>query len=251
MREVWLGTKRIGDTKLLHHWAIKVGDYWYEVDGASKETKGGQITINGGGKDRGFLGPPYQSQYYSRNGAETNRLITTTSKSDADVEEFNRQWLRRNPIYGITDSNCQKYVYELADYLADDGRVNLPIPEGGQVNIANGPGGFVSASEDYLVCSGSAGKWSGACNIAAEIEGPSAGISVGNHPDCRGAMVKASVVRVEDRIGPVRAHAGLNFDTGVGVHDGDVHFKFLGFGASVGSSGVGISIPFLGLNFGG
>merc|ERR1719367_30021 len=47
------------------------------------------------------LGSPTHGTYYSKSRAERQQLICTTYKSDYDIEQFNRRWLRNNPTYGV------------------------------------------------------------------------------------------------------------------------------------------------------
>jgi len=251
-REVWLGTRGIAG-KTLTHWAIKVGDSWYEIDGAGKKNKGDANTINGGMNRNGrfdCLGAPTYGTYYSRSRAERQQLICTTHRSDHEIEQFNRRWLRNNPTYGVIGANCQKYVIELAEYLSEDGYVNLPVPEGGEFFYANGPGAFASDNGNRFVSSATTGKVSanGLLVVGTEVEGPSGAVCAGLDNDYAGAMVRGSLGRAEVRAGPVRARVEPNIDTGLGIIDGNAEVKLLGFGGSIGSKGLGISTPFGGFN---
>ena len=71
-REVWLGTKDISyGMRIAHHWAIKVGDFWYEIDGTGKRDDGPN-TINKGKPGKGYKGVT------SKQGAGIFLRISTT-----------------------------------------------------------------------------------------------------------------------------------------------------------------------------
>ena len=256
-RGVWLGTRRIGGG-VARHWAIKVGNSWYELDGDGVANKGeGTNTINGGIRNAfGHLidpcGKPTFGEY-SRSGAGSFlRLVTTTFKLEKEIHEFNQGWLQNNPDYHMLASNCQKYATEVAKFLSEDGCFRLLIPEGGTIAYAAGPGAYTIGTDGTHVAVASTGKASAGDVIFVEVEGPNAGVAAGNgnNEAYVGAMAKAALARVEARLGPARLRFEPNVDTGVGIIDGNLEIKLLGIGFSVGSNGIGISTFFGGINVG-
>ena len=177
---VWLGRKPIAgikDASFAYHWAVKIGadgeaGDWYEVDGAGKRGKGDRNTINGCDTGR-----PYWGQE-SRNNAKAYFLAGHTTKSEDEIAEFNREWLRKHPWYDAVADNCQIFSYDLIQF-ATDGLFNLPPMEAGVGAWADAFKAKATNTKTYAGArattgkAGAQGTWYG-----AEAEGPSAGAEV-------------------------------------------------------------------------
>ena len=110
-----VGTELLGQLKTIqhifqtlftvHHWAVQVGNTWYEIDGDFLEKKGngklnriatthGKVAKSGAGRFGGdFVGK--------------------TTKSDAYIKYFCREWVSNNPTYNVFSENCQKFAIDL------------------------------------------------------------------------------------------------------------------------------------------
>ena len=51
-------------------------------------------------------------------------LPQTTQRTDAEVKDFCRQWVRNHPIYNVLGPNCQTFAEDLFSYLCGQ---NLPF----------------------------------------------------------------------------------------------------------------------------
>ena len=83
-RPVHFGTKELGKTGIAKHWALKVGDRWYEIGGAGKLAIGQPNTIeeSHGKCSRGGACPDPQTS-----------LLGRTRKTDTEIAEFNTAYL--------------------------------------------------------------------------------------------------------------------------------------------------------------
>ena len=98
-----------------HHWAIKVEDLdgdgcWYEIAGAAKNDSNSPNVIK---KSYGF-------EATSTAGRFGGEIVGKTTKTDAEIETFNEDWISRNATYQITGDNCQKFGIEFIAWLTDD-----------------------------------------------------------------------------------------------------------------------------------
>jgi len=228
------------------HWAVKVGDddfYEIERQGSKKDKRN---SINGK-KD----GKP-KSYYYNRSREATLLLAGATEKSDSEIIDFNREWVREFPTYAAVADNCQKFTLDLVQHLIG-GAFELPLPQAGVGAWSDGPGSSTVDSERYAHAKATTGKAGAQYGIlGVEAEGPKVAAGVSN--DIRngnwGAYTEASLGRAEGKVGPVRARLEPNLNTGAGFRDGQAQAKFLGFGFSVGNKGAGLSTPLGSFGFG-
>eukprot|EP00931_Biecheleriopsis_adriatica_P038387 TRINITY_DN21996_c0_g2_i1.p1 TRINITY_DN21996_c0_g2~~TRINITY_DN21996_c0_g2_i1.p1 ORF type:complete len:164 (+),score=16.91 TRINITY_DN21996_c0_g2_i1:63-554(+) len=103
-RDITFGRKALSGDIAYHH-AIKVGQTWYEVTGADKNASGAPTEI------ADHVGNS------SRLGATPHRSLGNTSKTDEEIADFNRQYVKDNPTYDLHRCNCQLYVRKLASFL--------------------------------------------------------------------------------------------------------------------------------------
>ena len=58
----------------------------------------------------------------------------------------NRQWLRQNPTYEFTTTNCQKFAHDLIMWLTDGAAV-IPAVQSANINIDSGPAAMAIAGD--------------------------------------------------------------------------------------------------------
>lgn len=113
-REVWFGSRELYPGA--DHWAVRIGqNHWYELNRAGKGDNG-KNTINGG-----TPGQPFQNIRESPLKARCRHdsPIGYTNKTDYKIEQFNKGYLQRHPVYDFHDDNCQHYVFEIVEWLID------------------------------------------------------------------------------------------------------------------------------------
>jgi len=110
-RTVKLGRKFTG-IPVAHHWAIQVGDTWFEIEGNSDD---GRNMIN---RRHGFAAE-------SGAGNLGGELLGKTTKSDHEIDAFIECWLARNPTHDVQGYDSQKFAYEFVVFLTD-GNFRLP-----------------------------------------------------------------------------------------------------------------------------
>ena len=140
-RAVYLGTKPVQSYHLEYiatHWAICVGDdNWWEIDGGSgnEESNTFKNTINMGLVEvfptkmiqKGPVGQVFKGKV-ARSGATVTKKVGKTTKTNGEIDAFNKTYIRDNPEYSFTSSNCQHYVYKLVEMLCGDTSL-LPMLE--------------------------------------------------------------------------------------------------------------------------
>eukprot|EP00092_Neocalanus_flemingeri_P007729 GFUD01008345.1.p1 GENE.GFUD01008345.1~~GFUD01008345.1.p1 ORF type:complete len:255 (+),score=49.82 GFUD01008345.1:184-948(+) len=233
---------------IAQHWAIKVGDTWYEIAGADKNEKGAANIVKRSYGDAAASGA----------GALGGEIVGTSDKSDESINSYIESWLEKNPCYQFTSENCQKFAYEFMAWLTR-GSFNCPhrfdsaivMDSGkGEGNLYNERTIAFAAAEDgnaiatagVLQAQHSFGvlqvKGSGPRVQAQAVAGPGVGV-----------FGDASIVRAEASVGNiVGAHVDLNINTGVGARNGNVEAHLLGWGGKVGADGIEINTPVGGVN---
>lgn len=103
---IYLGKKDL-DILPFEHWALKVGDTWYEIDRVGKHFEGDRMEINVHQDDAKY--DEIEELGYTERGAEV-------------VDRFNARWKREDRRYSMVFNNCQDYVKELATAYGIDMR---------------------------------------------------------------------------------------------------------------------------------
>lgn len=217
------------------HWAVKVGNTWYEVPGASKGDKNKKNEIM-----RGY-GQAAPSGALPLGGG----LVGSTTKSQAEIDEFIQKWEHDNPYYDLYSTNCQKFAKDFVDFLCGS-YAKFPVAmEAGMRKHVHGPMGFAVAANGTAVAEATTGRAEGQYGIAhATAEGCNAGAMALCGEEGFGAFSKASVGRAEAGIGAVGVHLDLNVNTGVGFRNGNVEASVLGFGFKAGGGhGIELDTP--------
>jgi len=102
-RSVRIGKYKIANGAGAEHWAICVGNTWYEVSGAKLHHVGKPNEINKHDDD----------SFYTH----SVTYCGTTHRTDREIEQFNNEWLQKHKHYNITKGNCQLYVREMKAFL--------------------------------------------------------------------------------------------------------------------------------------
>ena len=219
------------------HWAVQVGDEWFEVAGASKQDAYAPMTILTSKGARSAVG----------DGADVARFghVGETRKSDMDIFWFIQRWKWRNPRYAFHTDNCQKFAREFIAWLTEENHKPLPMMDAGVGgNCAQGPttwyggeNGAAYAGAMVVTMQGHNGLLNGTLVAlrasVASLFGP---LGVG-------VFAEAELARAEGGIGPVRIALHLNANTALGVRNGGLEVSLVGFGASVGANGFSVSLP--------
>jgi len=90
------------------HWAIKIGDNWYEIEGTSKDGTGVPNKILCHQDDSCY------SHIETRTEIECDDLEELYSR----ISEWNSEWLLEHPSYGWNSDNCQLYVKETLEIFS-------------------------------------------------------------------------------------------------------------------------------------
>lgn len=109
-RTVYLGKKHIlgvGDvTKgviTTDHWAVKLDSFWWDIPGASPLERGENIARH-----------RHESVV---DDMEIVAVVATTTRTDEEIEVFNKEWRIKHPYYNIVTHNCQCYSTDLSEFL--------------------------------------------------------------------------------------------------------------------------------------
>lgn len=218
---------------VVYHWALKVGDTWFEVDGAGKSGTGQPISVI---RSKGI-----ESSFGAR--PSSGGIVGSTVKSDSEIDFFINSWLVKHPTYDWRLSNCQTFVTDFAMWLSE-GSARLPSMEAGFGENRTGPSAFAGTVPGEAT----AGAWVGHVETQLGVfrtsaSGPSALASALCGSTGFGALANASVGRAEVAVAGVGLHADLNIATGVGLQHGRLVLRLLGFGLTAGHGGASIETP--------
>jgi hypothetical protein len=240
-RTIKLGRKATFSPAL--HWAVKVGDTWYEISGPEDSSKGGpnRVTTNRGwtaNSGAGVLG---------------GEIVGETDKTDIEIYTFVQDWLCRNARYDFLADKSQKFSYEFIYFLTDGTNFRLPH----RIDALTAPEGLAQQSNAFAINQdgvaiarvGSGETRVNYHHINAMYRGPSAEVSAAAGAGL-GAWVGASPLgRAEMNVGQLAGvHFEPNINTGAGVRDGNLDVHVLGFGTRIGADGVEINTPLGGVN---
>jgi len=248
-RTVKLGRKLITPNipGVAQHWAVKVGDRWYEIHGKSDSHTYNIV-------DRGY-------GYAADSGAGSlgGELVGKTNKSDAQIDAWIENWEKTNCHYSLMATNCQKFAFEFIAWQTE-GVYTIPhrvdaammASNGRKMMMMNGRtlGGF-AASEDgnHIARFGSGDSMASLGplqykNRSMEFKAQ----AVAGNPGL-GAFVDASLQKAEVSAGNlVGVHVDLNINTGIGLRNGNFEAHLLGFGGKIGADGLEINTPIGGAN---
>jgi hypothetical protein len=238
MRAVKLGRKALIGAPVAYHWAVSVGNTWYEIQGKGGNKRNSVVTSHG------FAAA-------SSAGALGGELVGETDATDSQINVWIEEWRSRNPDYNILLDNCQTFAYEFMDWLTNGNFSvshrfnaaweNMPLKKGFK-SFAREEDGNAIARYTTSEVRKSAGVASvSARSIHAQAQAV-AGPGVG-------AWADASAFKVEAAYGNVvGVHIEPNVNTGAGIRNGNLDVHLLGFGGKIGADGIEVDTPLGGVN---
>ena len=105
---------------IAQHWAVKVGETWYEI-GAKEER---QRTDN-----PNLIVPSLGFISKSGVGAFGCQLVGETEKTDKEITEWIEDWRTENPLYGLATKNCQCFAMEFMYWLTGGNHIFVQRPD--------------------------------------------------------------------------------------------------------------------------
>ena len=238
MRQVKLGRKAMIGTPVAYHWAVQVGDTWYEIDG-------GKNSPNSVTKHKGSAAASWAGLF----GGE---LVGETNATDCEINKWIDRWLDRNPDYETLTANCQKFAYEFMVWLTDGNFIcshRFNAADTTFDDIKKGVRSFCRAEDGNAVArvtTTEARKSYAYGSVSARSVNAQAQAVAG--PGL-GAWADASAFKVEASLGNLAGvHLEPNVNTGVGVRNGNVDVHLLGFGGKIGADGIELDTPLGGVN---
>jgi hypothetical protein len=221
MRAVKLGRSPMDGFPLTYHWAVKVGNTWYEIHGFAASSAG-------------------------------DELVGETGATDTQINVWVGEWRSRNSGNSVSLDNCQTFAYALIAWLTNG---NFSIPHRFNVAYGDMPArrGFqrFARVEDgnliarYTTCEyrKSAGALSMSLrSIHAQTQAVAGPEGVGAWTDISGGKLEAAYGNW------IGGHIEPNLNTGAGVRNGNLDVHLLGFGAKVGFDGIEVDSPLGGVN---
>jgi len=92
---VHVGKRGIG-LPVAEHWAVKVGETWFELEGAAIRDYNSPNKVRTHQRDADY--------------AEIEEKTAKTLTNLATVQEWAEAWTQTHPLYRINGANCQKFV---------------------------------------------------------------------------------------------------------------------------------------------
>lgn len=235
-RKVYIGSTKISDWIPAEHWAVKVGNTWYEIAGAGKSGKGQRNIVRvsyGGDKSKGGA-------------VIVGCSVGTTERDDEDIESFNDRWLKKHPTYKALWGNCQIYARELVTYCCG---LSVAWPKG-LIIQSSAPTGSArmdtyfrsdtnrgNAGLGFTTFEGSVGPLSG------RVGGPRVGYQVSSDEKDPGIFVDIEACRAEANLTYAKAAFAPNVSTGIGIRNNNFEASFCGTGIGVGEDGLKLKTP--------
>ena len=246
LRVVKMGRKPL-TPPVAHHWAVQVGERWYEITSKDWETRRNAIYVSNGA---------IASSGARKFGGE---VVGKSNKTDIMIITWLKIWLCLNPRYDLLSENCQKLAYELmvwvtnknylCDHRVDAANINTFDSEfrDTQSERVKGFGAAKSGNAIFhLNQGGNAISSKGPINQRVKLGQFTAQAVAG--PGL-GAFVDVTLAELSLSAGNLAGfHFGLNANTGIGARNGNVEAHFLGFGGKIGADGVEVNSPVGGVN---
>jgi len=123
-RVIILGRIPVPEFPIGHHWALKIGDMWWEIYGDNTKNP----------NDNFF---EFHYDVYLTDGSKahsdvdkTFRRVGTTNLTDWELYSFSKSWIESNPKYNFLTKNCQDYATDLVRWATRaTGNYNMPPTE--------------------------------------------------------------------------------------------------------------------------
>jgi len=230
MLDVYIGRKTLA-TFVAHHWAVKVGSKWYEVEGAGKR---------GSGKPNNIVVSHGRS---SKGGAQQVCWVGETDKDFEDISIFNDRWLDKHPKYNYMLDNCQQYAHDLVTFCCGSSVTwpkEMRIQSCSMTTSSSNLNSYNVNDNGTLKIGFS--TYESKCNIGPEgscISGPKASIE----SNYSGSYGDFELCRAEKSFGPVNAAFAPNLNTGAITRNGNFEASILGTGIGIGKDGIKAKTP--------
>ena len=230
---------------MAQHWAVQVGDKWYEVydPQVSGKTSAGMMKIK------------QSNGYAAESGAGKfgGNIVGKTTKRYDEINMWIRKFLRLHPTYYLTSENCQNFVLDMVIWLTNNNyKIDFMIEAANHSSVV---------TSSALVCDGFAASEDGngiaawtLAQLTATGNGVNSKVVVGQFgaqaiagPGL-GLFVDATLLDINATVGNYfGGHIGLNAKTGVGIRNGNLEGHLLGFGGKIGADGIELNIPIAGV----
>jgi len=141
-RNIQLVFRHFGSSKndgLFWHWGVSVGDSIYEVNGAMAVMGPNGIVA----ASSPFVNP-VRTKLNQFHGYLD--LPQTTKKTDAEIEEFSRRWVKQHPAYMPLGPNCQTYADDLFAFLTGE---DLPFAKTADKVVGKNGGSVLQGPEAH------------------------------------------------------------------------------------------------------
>jgi hypothetical protein len=243
-RIVKLGRQMIAPpSPVAHHWAIQVGDVWYEIAPKQKQDGRSPNRINRNHGDQASSGA----------GKFGGEIVGKTDKTDSQIDSWLERWLDDHPDYDFMEDNCQKLAYEFMMWLTDNNYRCDHRVDAGNIDTKDrefwAADGFAAAKGGNAIASVGLGQGhvsKGPFNMKIKVGQASAQAVAG--PGF-GAFADATAFDASYSAGNIIGlHVGLNANTGAGARNGNLEAHLLGFGGKIGADGLEINTPIGGVN---
>jgi len=114
------------------HWGLGIGDSIYEV--------GGSMAVIGPNGVVHSTGPILTTAWWGTRLEQFDAYLPLTNvceHTDAEIEDFVKSWVRRNPVYHVTTCNCQTFTEDLYVHITGE---RLPFSQWADfTDLQNGP----------------------------------------------------------------------------------------------------------------
>lgn len=247
MRTVNLGKTPIVPG-LISHWAVQVGNTWYELPGDQDGNLSTRASASLSGKvsnkcveSEGPKSKLLKGRICSRD------FMGYTIKTDREIKKWTDNWVKQNPMYHFISCNCQLFAHDFVLFLTDN-EARVPPMDSGRSAARTDESAWAIDDEDFMAAyAGTGTRYVQRGLAAAAAVGPNAGAQVAWGKHGYGAFANAEVGRAELSVAGVGGHVGLDVSTGIGTRNGNASVHILGTGVSLGSDGLAIDTPVAGV----
>lgn len=236
MAPVSLGKTSLTGMAAGNHWAVKVGERWYEYIGTGPDLRSKcQVRFKSG---------PTSAEGAGVNGRSF--LVGTTTKSEVAITDFISEYEVRNPEYCSISINCQKFAVEFIEWVTA-GNYDIIVMQSAGLGVHMNVGtAFAASNGEETRATWRLGHFAAEGTIVSgKAEGPGVNAQLGN-----GAFVDIEACRVEGSVGGIFGAAFCpNVSTGAGFRNGNAEAKLLGIGFGVGQDGLKLTNPLFEVKF--
>ena len=133
-RTVKLGRKLMPQLIVAHHWAVKIGEKWYEISIVNNSEEAATLTDVLGRNKNNRINTSIGRYAKSGAGYFGGGVVGVTEKRDREIVEWCETWQLANPVYRVTKWNCQKFAVEFIEWLTGGNWTSLPRINAGEIH---------------------------------------------------------------------------------------------------------------------